>query len=135
MPCTRYAWSRFLVILAFTFSFMLLINVSALERMAGTLVISCMVVLEILFVGCFLCLIVDLIQNASKYRADEICVITTQRVFEVQFESCQLTEVARKADIAEIQAEKERLTLTMSDGSKRKMKVIEGLGLVELPTL
>lgn len=134
-PFTRYAWTRFSVISAIAFSFMLLINVSALELLAGTLVISCIYVLEILFVGCLLCPIIDLIRNAMKSCNEEICVITTQRFFAVQFESCHFTELARKADIAKFQSEKERLTLTMSDGSKKKMKVIEGLRLVDLPTL
>jgi hypothetical protein len=132
IPFTAYVGTRFLVILAISFAFIFLLRVPALELLVGTVLVSSFQVLFLLFVGCLLCPVIDLIRYVIVSSKRELCVITTRRVFAIQLSSSQLVEVARKTDIAKIQSEKDRLTLTMSDGSKRRMNVIEGLSLLSI---
>ena len=133
MPFTAYALTRFLVILAISLAFMFLLRVPALELLVGTVLVSSFQVLFLLFMGCVFCPVIDLICFVVVSSRRELCVITTRRVFAIQLNGGQLVEVARRVDISKIQSEKDLLTLTMSDGTKRRLNVIEGLSLLSVP--
>lgn len=97
--------------------------------------LCCMVVLLLFLIYLVLAPLLYLCIRTAMSPIEEICIITNQRVLTVQSESCTLKVLAKKADIAKIQSERGQLSLVMHSGCKIQMNVIEGLSLMELPTL
>lgn len=134
-PYSRGALIAMGIVFAATAMCLYLSTLPHLSEVFSDWFVACMFILFLLLIYLVLAPLVHLCIRTAMSPIEEICIVTNQRVFTVQFESCTLRVLALKSDIAKIQSEKGRLTLLMQDGPCIQMNVIEGLSLMELPTL
>lgn len=76
--------------------------------------------------------LIDAISNTAALSPSEVCIITNRRVLVFDKKNLSISAIGRKSDVAKILSEKGYITLTMNDGTKKKMLVVEGLRLAEI---
>ena len=134
-PNTKVNLIAFAVMLAITGVCLFLSIVPFLTELFSFLFIGCCLLLVLVFIWLLVSPIMDFLLIPVLYPIEEICVITNQRILSVLGSNYVVKEISKKSDVARLQTEKGRLTLTMSDGNQMRMDVIEGLPLSEISSM
>lgn len=129
MLYTKVAIIAFFAVIAIICIGVVLIRFTVFVVLSGFVIVVGILLLVFFFFCLFLAPLMDLYRRLNAPLSQEICIITTQRVLSIKLNSSIINEEARRSDIDKILTEKNRVTLTMSDGSKKQIKVIEGLNL------
>lgn len=94
-------------------------------------VIFLLLILLLFPISAFLVLapLMDLTIKVKQVPIEEVVIITNQRILLVRSRNFFLTEVGKKTEIAKYAAEKGSLQLTLHNGTRFELKVIDGLVL------